>query len=255
MRHGDRHHESRRLSPRSVINPVTQTLYVPYQRRADRIAVLNTATCNAEVTSGCGQTPAVIDVGAGTHELVVSTNTDTVYASNSGYNIFGNTVSVIDGATCDGTDHSGCGHLAAIAKVEEYPYGMALDPATHTLYVANNRNGDSPGTLSVIDTATCKADDTSGCSADFPTVQVGRSPLLVALDTNSHKVFVGDYSSAAVSVVDAATCRAADTSGCRKPAAEEAVGSQPFGLTVDPATDTVYTADLLGVGSLSIFKG
>ena len=74
----------------------------------------NVAACDAEVTTGCGQTPAVIKVGENTDEIAVSTKTNTVYAPSVG-NPFGSgtTVYVINGATCDGTSHSGCAHIAA----------------------------------------------------------------------------------------------------------------------------------------------
>jgi DNA-binding beta-propeller fold protein YncE len=36
---------------------------------------------------------------------------------------------------------------------------------------------------------------------------------------------------------------------------EQPIGSAPSGILVDPATDSVYAANLLGLGSLSIFTG
>jgi DNA-binding beta-propeller fold protein YncE len=107
---------------------------------------------------GCGQTPAVIKVKPGAQFLAVSTKTDTVYAPNDGIpfmGIAGHTVEVINGATCNGTNHTGCGHLAAAANVGAFPIGAVVDDRTDTLYVANNENSNAPGTLSVINTATC----------------------------------------------------------------------------------------------------
>ena len=49
-----------------VINPATGTVYVSYGSTANRVAVVNAATCNAGDTSGCGQTPAAVKVGKGT---------------------------------------------------------------------------------------------------------------------------------------------------------------------------------------------
>jgi hypothetical protein len=66
--------------------------------------VVNAATCNAIRSSGCGQTPAVVKVGDGTAVLAVSTKTDTIYAPSSGASSFsGHTMSVINGAACNGT--------------------------------------------------------------------------------------------------------------------------------------------------------
>jgi DNA-binding beta-propeller fold protein YncE len=38
-----------------VVNPATRTLYVSYGSNADRVAVVNAATCNATRTSGAGR--------------------------------------------------------------------------------------------------------------------------------------------------------------------------------------------------------
>ena len=241
---------------RPVLNEKTGSLYLSFGTNANEIAVFNAATCNAEVSSGCGQTPAVINVADNTAGIAVSVKTDTIYATSVGIPFAsGDTVAVINGATCDGTDHSGCGHLAATITVGAGPFGIAVDDPTNTVYVANNENGDNPGTLTVIDTATCNGTDTAGCASFHPRVAIGRSPLLVAVDIRTDTVYITDFSSAGVSVVNGSTCNAELTSGCHTPAAEQAVGSQPFGLAVNQATNTIYVMDLSAPGSLSVFKG
>ena len=124
----------------------------------------------------------MVKVAAGTAVLAVSTATDTIYAPNAGSSFNGDTMSVINGATCNGTNHSGCSHLAATVKVGSGPFGVAVDDRTHTVYVVNNADGDAPGTVSVINGATCNGTDTSGCRQHFPTMATGRSPLLAAVD-------------------------------------------------------------------------
>jgi DNA-binding beta-propeller fold protein YncE len=238
-----------------VLDKATKTLYVPYGAAANRVAVVNAATCNATGTSGCGQAPAVVKVGKGTFILALSAATDTIYAPNGGPSHNGNTVSVINGAACNGTDHAGCGHLAAIVKVGLDPYGVAVNDWTRTVYVANNADGDLPGTVSVINGATCNGSDTSGCGRHFPTMPTGRSPLLVAADSRTGYIYVTDFSSAAVSVLNGSRCNAQVTTGCRTATHQQAIGSQPFGLTINQATNTIYAADLLQSGSLSIFRG
>ena len=237
-----------------VINTATQTVYVSYGSNANRVAVVNAATCNAARTAGCGQTPAVVKVGAGTAVLAVSAATDTIYAPNSGSSFSGDTMSVINGATCNGTSHSGCSHLAATVTVGSGPYGVTVDDRTHTVYVANNADGDSPGTVSVINGATCNGTDTAGCTGHFPTMATGRSPLLAAVDTSTGIVYVTDFSSAGVSILDGARCNASLTSGCGAPPREQAVGSQPFGLAINQNTSTVYVTDTFQAGSMSILS-
>jgi DNA-binding beta-propeller fold protein YncE len=238
-----------------VINTATQTMYVPFGSMGNRVAVVNTATCNATDTTGCGQAPAVAKVGQGTFNLAVSTTTNTIYAANSGLmNFNGDTVSVINGATCNGTNHSGCGHLAATAKVGLGPAGITVNDRTHTVYVANNANGDSPGTISVINGATCNGTHTSGCHRHFPAMATGVAPLLAAVDTRTGILYVTDFGSAAVTILNGARCNATVTSGCGAAPGKQAVGSQPFGLAINPRTNTVYVTQLFQAGSMSVFR-
>ena len=236
-----------------ALNQATGTLYVPYGSTGTRVAVINAATCNAARTSGCGQTPAVVTVGTGTFDLAVSAATDTIYAPNSGSSFNGHTMSVINGATCNATDHAGCAHLAATVTVGSGPVGVAVDDRTHTVYVVNNADGDAPGTVSVINSATCNGTDTAGCTGPFPSIAVGRSPQLAAVDLATGIVYITDFSSAAVSIIDGSRCNASQTSGCGAPPREQPVGSQPIGLAISPANGTVYVADTFQTGSLSIF--
>jgi DNA-binding beta-propeller fold protein YncE len=240
---------------RPVLNTATGTLYVPFGTSADRIAVINAATCNGEVGAGCGQRPADIDVGEGTYALGVSVTTDTIYAPSGG--IIGppaNTVEVISGAACNGSDHSGCGHTAATVLVGPDPYGVAVNDATETVYIANNAGGQAPGTLSVINESTCNGSDTAGCGAATTTTGVGRGPHLVVVDGSADFVYVTDHAGAEVSELNGATCNAENTSGCNA-VVEQAVGSQPSGLAVNPDTNTVYAMTFLGIASISVFAG
>ena len=236
-----------------ALNPATHTLYVSYGNAGNRVAVVDAATCNAADTSGCGQVPAVVKVGQGTFALAVSTATDTIYGPNSGSGLNGDTVSVINGATCNATSHVGCGHLAATAKVGLGPAGVAVNDRTHTVYVVNNADGDSPGTVSVINAATCNGTDTAGCGGPFPVMATGNSPLLIAADTRTGVLYVTDFSSASVTVLDGSRCNAEITAGCRRGARGQAVGSGPFGIAVNPRTRTVYVGNTYLPGSLSVF--
>jgi YVTN family beta-propeller protein len=70
------------------------------------------------------------------------------------------TVSVIDTAACNGAHLAAChSTTVAIVPTGEYPDGLAVDPRTHTLYVANDGDND----VSVIDTAKCDATNKIGC--------------------------------------------------------------------------------------------
>jgi DNA-binding beta-propeller fold protein YncE len=64
-------------------------------------------------------------------------------------------VSVINGATCNGTDHSGCGQTPTAAPSGFGAVGVAIDPATNTIYVSNIQDTS----VSVINGATCNGTD------------------------------------------------------------------------------------------------
>jgi DNA-binding beta-propeller fold protein YncE len=83
---------------------------------------------------------------------------------------------------------------------------------------------------------------------------VGRSPLLAAVDSSTGIIYVTDFSSAGVSILDGLRCNASVTSGCGVPPREQPVGSQPIGLAINPDTSTVYVDDTFQAGSLSILS-
>ena len=155
------------------LNPVTKTLYVPDGPAFNQVAVINAATCNATDTSGCGQTPAQVSVAKGTFALAVSPAANTVYASATGLpkpgiTFSGKTIAVINGAACNGTDHSGCGHPAATIGAGRAPFGLSVDDHTHTMYAAINTSGGFPGSVAVINTATCNGSHTARLSRAVP---------------------------------------------------------------------------------------
>jgi DNA-binding beta-propeller fold protein YncE len=236
-----------------VLNPATHTLYVPVGTSSNEIAVVNVAACSAEKSTGCASRPAIIDVGNNTEALAISVKDDTIYAPSLGIpQASVNTVAVIDGATCNGTVHSGCGRIAATAMVGSGPYGVAVDDATNTVYVTNNQNGFEPGTLSIINEATCNGTHLSGCAGPFRAIGVGRSPRLVVVDATTGFVYVTDHGSADVTELDGATCNAVLTAGCSTGVTLVPLGSQPDGLAVNPVTDSVYVMTDLAGAAMSI---
>jgi DNA-binding beta-propeller fold protein YncE len=242
-----------------VLNPSTHTLYVSAGQKENRIYVIDAATCNAEVTSGCGQTPPAVTVGLNAFTIDVSPKTDTVYAAVLGANFLNNTVSVVNGATCNGTDHAGCASaVVAQAKVGLGAATVVVDDPVHTVYVDNNADGDLPGTVSVINGATCNGSVTTSCGATKPTIAVGRSPVGMALDAATQHLYVADYSHAAVSIVNSANCNAVHTSGCGATPPEQNVGSQPGFVFVNLRNKTVYATVHANsptvFGSWSIFR-
>jgi DNA-binding beta-propeller fold protein YncE len=227
-----------------VLDKATNTVYVPVGTRSNKVAVVNAATCNSIQTSGCNQVPALVTVGPGTFVLAVSNATDTVYAPATGFTATGDhhgrTVAVINGATCNGTNHSGCGHLAATVHVGLNPFGVDVNDATHTVYVSNSANGEQPGTVSIINGATCNGTNTAGCGTRMPTVAVGRTPLSVAVDVGADKIYVADEASAGISIINGARCNATSTLNCSSAVRDQPAGSVPEGILIGPNGSTLY---------------
>ena len=133
------------------------------------------------------------------------------------------------------------------ARVGKGPSELAVDPATHTIYVANGNNDNGPDaggdTVSVIDTRRCDARDVSRCKGRWPTIKVGKLPAGIAVDEQTDTVYVASVGSDSVSVFNGATCNAIDASGCQQTPASVPVGLGPLGLYADPANHTVYVAN------------
>jgi DNA-binding beta-propeller fold protein YncE len=80
------------------------------------------------------------------------------------------------------------------------------------------------------------------------------APLLVAADTRTGILYVTDFGSAAVTILNGARCNAIVTSGCGAVPGKQPVGSQPFGLAINPRTSTIYVTQLFQVGSMSVLR-
>ena len=83
----------------AALDPKTRTLYVASP--AGQVFVIDAARCNAVTTSGCGEPVKTIKDALDPAALDVDVATDTVYAANDGPTGNGDTVSVINGATCN----------------------------------------------------------------------------------------------------------------------------------------------------------
>ena len=74
--------------------------------------------------------------------MAIDPTTDAVYVAN----IQDASVSVIDSATCNGSDTVGCSQALPKLAVGDYPSALAVDPAVGTAYVATG----TENTVSVI---------------------------------------------------------------------------------------------------------
>jgi DNA-binding beta-propeller fold protein YncE len=137
----------------------------------------------------------------------------------------GNILSVTSVSRCNAADTSGCGQAPAVVKVGQCTFTLAVSAATDTVYapsagsVASGCTGGD--TVSVINGATCNGTDTAGCGGHFPVMPAGRSPVAVTVDTSTGFVYVTDFASAAVSVLNGSRCNAETATGCEAAAREQ----------------------------------
>jgi len=184
-----------------AMDEATDTVYVPITGSdglGNTMSVINGATCNAMVTSGCGQVPKNITVGSGAYAAAVDESTDTVYETN--FN--DDTVSVIDGATCNGMVSSGCDQAPPTMTVGVFPEGLGVDEVTDTVFVANGgyEAATLDFTVSVINGATCNAIRVSGCSRRPGSVEVGEAAGNAVVNDKTGTVYVANFSDQALSL-------------------------------------------------------
>ena len=79
---------------------------------------------------------------------------------------------MIDGATCNGSDTTGCGQTPLTVPAGFGVSEMAIDPATHMIYATNTEDAS----LSVINGAQCNRFTSHGCRLAPPTVPAGSYP-------------------------------------------------------------------------------
>src|SRR6201999_3417116 len=105
--------------------------------KSHTVSVIDGATCNAVQDSGCRQTPTTVTVGTSPQWDVVDQATDTVYVANA----LSGSISLIDGATCNGTDTSSCGQRPPAVLAGTGDNYLELDTSRHTLFSLNQDSG------------------------------------------------------------------------------------------------------------------
>jgi len=226
------------------VDQATDTVYVADwdEGYGTTISVIDGKTCNGQVSSGCGKTPAYVTVGTGPAGVTVDQATDTVYAATVAKNNAG-TLWVINGAICNATVTSGCDQKPPSLKIgagsSQWDTVMVIDKTNDTLYADNYTDN----TMSMIDVATCNAQVTTGCGRMPKTVRAGTGPHPDAfgLNLSTHTIYVANAPTNTLSLLDASTCNATTTSGCARLQSDSLpTGRLPQWVTVNQTTDTLY---------------
>jgi DNA-binding beta-propeller fold protein YncE len=123
-------------------------------------------------------------------------------------------------------------------EVGGFPTGIALDPATHTLWVGNG----TTNTVSLIDARRCNASTAAACHRHASALTSGVDPVGIAIDSLTHTVYVANVSGT-VAVLDSRSCTAARPTGCKLHPVVVRVGLDPQFLALDERTHTLYVAN------------
>jgi DNA-binding beta-propeller fold protein YncE len=116
---------------------------------AEAVSVIDGGTCNATTTSGCAKKPPLVTLGKGSVDYNVAFAIDQACGTLYVANWASDTLSMINKASCNATVTAGCAQTPPVVRVGRGPDGIAVNPATHTAYVANVTDD----TVSVLDAA------------------------------------------------------------------------------------------------------
>lgn len=235
------------------VDPVTNMVFVTNQdAEPGTVSVIDGNSCNGMHPAGCKRQPfTTVKVGGGPSGIGVNSLTDTVYVANTAEDSdnhpvsHGDTLSVIDGATCGPSTESGCAAIGTV-RVGADPANVAIDPATNTVYVANTYDNTNAinGTVSVVDGAVCDSRVRTGCASERPPqVPVSQDPASAVFDIATGIVWVTNHNARSVSLINAIQCTGTRTGACKVHTASIPVGSGPSWVVINSNLDTVYTVD------------
>ena len=222
----------------SAVDQATHTLYVPltaFNDVLDYVAVIDGSTCNAIDHSGCGETPHLVQVGSFAEQVIIDPTTKTAYVLSEG----SSTLSVINTATCNGRNQSGCPQRAPALAIGLNPLGVDINPKTHTLYTS----GVDTNEVWVLDASKCNGMDTSGCTMFEPTTTVGAAPVGVTENPNTKTVYAANQLDNTVSVIDATACHKDNLAGCNQTWPTINVGNVPRFIGINKITNTIYVSN------------
>jgi DNA-binding beta-propeller fold protein YncE len=205
----------------AVVDPATRTVYVGNEP-ARQVSILNGATCNALVRSGCGQTPASTRVGHGVESgLALDRDTRTLYVPAAANDI----VSAIDTTRCNARFAGGCGTRWPTLQTGNEPFWIDLDPTTGTLYVPDHLDH----ALAVLDARSCSTLRRSGCRDEAPSVFVDDA-FSIALDREVNTTYITHANLHDLVMFDSSRCSARRVEACEPAVAPVAGISGPFDI-------------------------
>lgn len=232
------------------VDPSTHSVYVPLFGEVFNLpgytAVVDGSTCNAADHSGCGQIPQLVQAGGGPLTARLDRTTKTVYVMNEG----AAKLSVIDAATCNGLNPSGCPQTVPGLAVGVNPISFAINPQTHTIYAPSQ---DTNVTW-VLDASLCNGQHPEGCTKFEPTAPTGAGTQAFANIPDTHTLYVTNQSENTVSIIDTTVCNQTHLAGCNQKWPKFHLNYLPRFAGVNKATNTIYIA-LNGTNKLAVING
>ena len=101
---------------------------------------------------------------------------------------------MINGAICNGQNTSGCGQTPATAPAGFGTVGIAVDPATNRVYVANIEDTS----VTTVNGNTCNGTNPRGCGQTRTRAIVGDYPSAISVDPAVRTAYVADIEGVSV---------------------------------------------------------
>jgi len=202
-----------------------------------------------DISSGALET---IPVGQGPLGVTLSPKQDYVYVTNNE----ADSLSIIKADTNELfvtlANHYYINYSSSSSDVAfSKPYGVAVSPDSHYIYVVNNGNN----TVSILSASTVYAagtsfsfsnydatSSTSGPYTLYAPITVGNDPRGIVVTPDQQYLYVTNYGDNTVSVIQVSTSTVVKTIS---------VGEGPFGISVNPSSDFVYVVNQLS-GTVSV---
>ena len=191
-------------TPVATVDPATNTLYYAVGNNA--LAVIDGRTCGAGDVRGCGNPLAIAPLAGYPTGLTIDQATGTLFATGTGPMA----VTAINRNTCNALTTAGCTGPLRVIRGGPIPLDAAADPAANTVYVT----GQGPDGVTMINASACRASNLSGCPQLPSRFPVGALPQPLVADAASHTLYVANQQDGTLSIINTATCNAADTRGC-----------------------------------------
>jgi DNA-binding beta-propeller fold protein YncE len=189
-----------------AVNLATNTIYATSDTLGepflgDTVYMIDGAACDATNTTGCDKAPSTISVGsdpffgdANPFGIAVDQSTDTIYTAKIRFGEALGTVSVINGATCNSQNTSGCGQAPATAPAGFGAGGIAVDPTTNRVYATNTEDAS----VTTINGNSCNGTNATGCDHTRTQATVGDYPGSIALDPHVGTAYVQAFEGVSV---------------------------------------------------------